>query len=191
MPIRYKLTLLGVHMQISNFMKLFDYHIIVTIVMVMVAWKWGDWKNWKQYYPTILFYIVFDILYSVLFYNYPLWELESPLLKTTFSDILLTMVFAPAAILLYIPYFPIGILKQVIYIFLWVFILVFSEIISYCLGFISYHNGWNICWTALFDSIMLPLMILHYKKPLMAWFVSIILLIIALIYFKVPFSAIK
>jgi len=28
---------------------------------LFAAWKWGDWKNWREYYPTILFFIIGDL----------------------------------------------------------------------------------------------------------------------------------
>ena len=47
-------------MQVSNFLIFLDFQIVVTLIIVVIARKWGDWRNWKQYYPTILFFIATD-----------------------------------------------------------------------------------------------------------------------------------
>lgn len=169
-----------------------DYQIIVTITMVISAWKFGDWRNWKLYYSTIQFYIIGAFLYSLLTYNYPLWEFESPLLKTTFSDILISFVFAPASILIYLYRFPKKkLIKQILYILFWVIIYSLVEIFSYIFGFFSYHNSWTIWWSILFNCAMFPLLWIHYKKPL--WAVSLLLIYttVGLILFKIPISSMK
>jgi hypothetical protein len=159
--------------------------------MAAIAWKWGDWRNWKLYYPTILFFIVGNFSYGLLTYNYPLWEFESLLLKTTGSTFLITIVAFPATILIFLPHYPKGKVKQILYILLWVLTYTLIEIVSHKLGFFSYHNGWNIWWSVLFNLIMFPLLRLHHKKPPLAWSVSIIMGLTILIYFKVPFSSMK
>lgn len=168
-----------------------DYQIIVTFIITIAALKWGDWKNWRLYYPTILYFIVGDLLYTILTYNYPLWEFESPLLKTTFSDILICFVFFPATIFLYLPRFPKGVSKQILYVLLWVVIYTATEIISFTFGFFSYHNGWNIYWSILVNCFMFPSLWIHYKKPPLAWFLYFVLAAAVIIYFKVPLSSMK
>jgi hypothetical protein len=174
-----------------NISKALDYQIVVAIIMVIAAWKWGDNKNWKYYYPTILFYILGNFIYGYVFYNYPLWEYESPLLRTTFSDLLIACVFFPSTILIYLPHFPKGLKKQIPYIMLWVIIYTLTERISFLLGYFSYHNGWTIWWSVLFNCVMFPLLILHHKKPLCALLIAFISLVLAMIYFNIPFSNMK
>lgn len=176
----------------TNFLiLLIDYQIIVSLLIVFAAWKWGDWKNWRLYYPTILFFIATNFLASVLTFNYPLWEYESPLLKTTLSDILIALVFFPATILLYLPYFPKGLTKGALYVFLWVIIYTITEIVSHRLGYFSYHHNWNIWWSILFNLVMFPILLLHHKSPPRAWLLSVIVTIAILIHFEIPFSSLK
>ena len=171
--------------------KLADYQIMVSLLIVIVAWKWGDWKNWKAYYPTMLYFIIGDFTYSLITNNHPLWEYESPLLKTTLSDLLIAFVFFPSTVLLFLPYFPRKIFWQAIYVFIWVFIYTIVEYVSYNLGYFSYHNGWNIWWSGLVSFIMFPALYLHYKNPLWAWLLGLISCIAVVIIFKVPFSSMK
>jgi hypothetical protein len=172
-------------------MKLFDYQIIVSIIMVVLAWKLSDWRNWKLYYSTMLFYIAADFLYALLTYNYPLWQLESPILKVTFSDILISCVFVPATILIYLNRFPNGWKKGTAYVFLWVCIYSITEMFSYILGYISYHHGWSIWYSILFNCFMFPLLYLHYRKPIWAISLTLICCTAGLIYWKIPFDSMK
>lgn len=178
-------------MQLSLIPIITDYQIIVTIVMLLFAWKWGDWKNWKLYYPTMLFFALGDFTYGLLTYNYPLWEFESPLLKTTLSDLLISLVFFPATILIYLPHYPKTFIKQALYILMFISVYTIVEKVSYLLGFFSYHNGWSIGWSILFNFMMFPLLYLHHKKPHWAILVAVAVAISILAYFKVPYNTMK
>lgn len=171
--------------------KLLDFQIIVSIIIAVFAWKIGDWKNWKLYYPTILYFIVGEFLYGLLCYNYMLWSFESPLLKKTFSEILIAFVFYPSTVLIYLPHMPSGLIKRIPYILLWVGIFTITEEISLLLGFFSYHNGWNIWLSVLFNSAMFPMLWLHYKRPLWACILLIAAAGIGLVMFNVPISSMK
>lgn len=168
-----------------------DYQIIVTLILVLTAWKWGDWKNWKKYHPTILFYAMGDFCAGLVLYNFPLWSFESPLLGKTFSNLLITLVFFPATILLYLPHFPKKRIFQIIYIFLWSGLYTLIEFVSLLLGYFSHFNGWTIWWTFLFNLVMFSIFWVHFKKPLIAILITIFCAIILCIYFKVPLSTIK
>ncbi|TGE34047.1 CBO0543 family protein [Desulfosporosinus sp. Sb-LF] len=168
-----------------------DYQIIVTIIIVAISLKWGDWRNWKRYYPTMLFYITGNFVYDLIAYNYPLWEYESPLLKTTFSDLLIALVFYPATIVLYLPHIPKGFLKQALWVTFWVCVYSIVEIVSYGFGFFSYHNGWSIGWSILFDCFMFPLLWLHYRKPVWGLLMAVAMAYTVIWYFQIPFSSMK
>lgn len=175
---------------------LFDYQVLVTIFLIGLAWKLGDWKNWERYYPTILFILVVNFSYNVICYNYPLWEYESPLLKTTGSDLLLNLTAFPALIFTYLSLFSArmqykDVPMKVLYILFWVIFLSLIEWLSFNLGFFSYFHGWSIWWSVLFNCVMFPIMWLHYKRPLWAIGVSLICAIFVISYFQIPFSSMK
>lgn len=48
------------------------YRIMMGAIFIITCWKWGDWKNWKLYYPTIQFLIIGDLKANFLLYNKPL-----------------------------------------------------------------------------------------------------------------------
>ena len=178
-------------MQLSGFLKLFDYHIIIGLITVIAAWKWGDWRNWKLYYPTMLFIALGNLTYCLLTCNFPLWQYESPLLQTTTINLLTSLIGFPLTILIYLTYFPKILAKQIMYIVAWIAYFTLAEWLSYKLEFFSYHNGWNIWWSLLFNCIMFPTLWLHHKRPLWALSFSLVVAVFVLIYFKVPFSSMK
>lgn len=38
---------------------------LLACLFILVCYKWGDWRNWKTYYPTILFLIA-GTLFTIL-----------------------------------------------------------------------------------------------------------------------------
>jgi len=60
------------------------------------------------------------------------------------------------------------------------------EFISYITGAFSYHNNWNIGYSIIFNCLMFPILILHYKKPLLAFLVCSILAFLLMAFFEIP-----
>ena len=168
-----------------------DYQIIAPLIMVAISLKWGDWKNWQRYYPTMLFFASGDFIYMLLTYNHPLWEFESPLLKTTLSELWISLVGHPATVVLFLSNIPKGRLKQALWVLFWIFVFTIIEIVSHWLGFCSYHNGWSVWWSVLFNCLMFPLLWIHYKKPVWALPIAIMMGILIISYFRIPFSSMK
>jgi hypothetical protein len=137
---------------------------------IILAYKFSDWRNWKSYYPTILFMILGDMLYNFIAYNHPLWEQITPNLSITFSVLFINFTAWPAITLLYLTYFPeTGKLKKALYILMWVLIHTLTELFLWWFGYYEYSNGWHIGWSMLFDALMFPLLIIHHRKPQFAW----------------------
>jgi hypothetical protein len=168
-------------------------HLTIAAVTLIAAWRWGDWKNWKLYYPTILFMIVGNFLYNILTYHYPMWMYKESLLPNhTITDIFNSFVVFPAVLLLYLPHFPKrGMVKKVRYIILWIIVFVSAEWFLSYFGFFSYHNGWNIGWSFLFNIGMFIILIIHFKKPLLALTISVFVVIFLALYFDVPIEKMR
>ena len=66
--------------------------LILVVVSLTIAWKYGDWRHWELYYSTSLYWIIGDITCSYLTYNMPLWSYHSAYLSHTFIDLLITKV---------------------------------------------------------------------------------------------------
>jgi hypothetical protein len=46
------------------------------MISVCLCYKYGDWKNWKKYHATILFFILGILVCDLLTYNKPLETLD-------------------------------------------------------------------------------------------------------------------
>ncbi|HWP97337.1 MAG TPA: CBO0543 family protein [Syntrophomonadaceae bacterium] len=154
--------------------------------MALVCWKWGDWRNWKKYYSTILFFIIWGLLYSYMTVNYPLWRLDHPLFKHTYSDLIISFIAYPSVVMLYLPYLPISLVKRIANVFLWVTIFATLELVNLYLAEIHYYHGWKFGYSVAFNFLIFLLLRLHFYKPLAAWAVSIAGCIAILIIFKFP-----
>jgi hypothetical protein len=168
-------------------------HLMIAGVAVFAAWRWGDWRNWKKYYPTILYMIIANFLYNILTYHYPIWKYQKSIFQNhTLTDIFNSFIVFPATLLLYLPNFPQkGIMKKVRYILIWILIYIAAEWILSRLGFFSYYNGWNIMWSAFFNIIMFTMLRVHYKNPLLAWPLSLFIVIFLIWYFDVPIKNLR
>ncbi|WP_409252586.1 CBO0543 family protein [Bacillus sp. SCS-153A] len=161
------------------------YLLLVVIVYIIFAVVFVDWKRWKDYYPTIQYYLICNLTYNFLFYNHTLWAykavtvewLNHTLIELTFSFIIL-----PVVLMMYLRYYPNG-KNSVIYIAAWVAYFTFLEYIFYKRGLFVYDNGWGPSWSLLFNIIMFVMIRLHFKNKLLALIVSVPLIAVLLLIF--------
>jgi hypothetical protein len=167
-------------------------YILINILYLLVAYKWGDWKNWKLYYPTILFFIMGDLLYNFLLYEKSMWLFHDVILPNHSTITILAMVVSySATVLIYIGKFPVGWMNRSLWFLLWVGIYMCAEYLNSKLGFITYHNGWNMWWSVLFTGIIFFILPIHHKRPLFAWLLSLIIIVSLLSIFDVKISDMK
>jgi hypothetical protein len=159
---------------------------ILSAIGAFACWKWGDWRNWKEYYSTIQYVYIGSIAYDFLCYGKILWAMGEWSLKFPFIDLFIMALYCPSTVILFLTFYPKKALFQLLYIALWVLINVAVELIAYLTGGIVYLNGWNLAYSAGFDLLMFPLIILHYKKPLLVWPISAILAFVMIWWFRIP-----
>lgn len=166
------------------------FRLIILALFILMLFKWGDYKRWKEFYPTILFTIIGDFTYNFVFCNYMLWRYDG-LINHTVSDILMAVVAFPCAIIVFLTHLPVGWLKQAVYILVWSAANLAVEYISSSIGFMSYSNGWNIFWSIGVYIGAFIIICIHYKRPLAAWLISGVMLITVALAFKLPFLQLK
>lgn len=158
------------------------------MAFILAAWKWGDWKNWSKYYPTILYMIVFNLVYFALSIDFPLWSYDHSVLGHTYSDFVVGFIMFPATMLLYLPYQPKEKIKRVGFLLFWVFIYAGIELLQSNIGGIFYYNGWKYSYSVLFDVLFFVMARLHFKYPLWTFAGSIITVPLVLALFDFPFK---
>jgi len=158
---------------------------IVISINIFICWKYADLKNWKLFYPTIIYLMMGNITYDFLTHDFPLWSYNIKYLSHYTTDFFVILFLHPCTILIFLTYYPKLIKKHVAYL-LWIVAYSFVEYITVAIGWFSYSNGWTMGWTILFNTIIFPLLYLHYKWPLLAWPISIVLACMFLYTFKIP-----
>ncbi|WP_088104134.1 CBO0543 family protein [Halalkalibacter urbisdiaboli] len=173
-------------------------HIIYNALFLLGGWRWGDWRNWEKYYPTILFFILSDLLHNFLTYNHQFWHFQEnvfplPFLNHTTISLIIMFVCYPVTILIYLGYFfkTNKWKKRIFYFVFWVMLYLSVEYINLYIGLISHHNSWNMWHSVLFVIFMFIIFPIHYKKPLLAWIISGIVLIFILTQFELPLDKMK
>lgn len=159
---------------------------ILSAVGVIICWKWGNWRNWKEYYPTILYVYLANLAYDVLVSDRPLWTFGMLSYHFPFVDLFIMALLYPSTVILYLTHYPKTWQKQILYILIWVIVYLAAEIIAYFTKGMEYFNGWTVYYSAVFNLIMFPLIRLHYKKPLLAWPFSVLLAFTIVWWFRIP-----
>ncbi|WP_160725350.1 CBO0543 family protein [Bacillus sp. USDA818B3_A] len=159
-------------------------HLFHAMLFLLAAMRWGDWKNWRSYYPTILFFIGGDLLKNTLFHDHRMWEYQETIFgeKILFGHLVINFlvmaVIYPSTIMIYLGEFPVDKGKRIFWILFWVLIYSAMECINLHYKVIKHYYGWNIWWSVIFDFVMFVILRIHHTKPLLAWAFSITWLII-------------
>ena len=159
--------------------------LLLVIGYAAACYKWGGWKQWRDYYSTILYVIIGDLAYQFVFKDYRLWTYTGMLGHTYTALILMFLVFPPA-ILLFLAHVPSGLLKKTIYITAWAIVNTAVEWIACRTNGLHYAHSWGILWSFALFVIAFILIWVHYKRQLLVWPVSLACGVACAIIFKLP-----
>jgi hypothetical protein len=151
-------------------------HVLISLWILLASWRWGDWKNFKLYYPTMLYIALSNFLYHFFADEYfHLWAFEPDMfIKHPVTFIVHSFIINPFSVFLFLSNYPSMIKSQILHTLKWIFLFLIVEWIGYKLGTIVYFNGWNFWWSVLFIIVMFPMLRLHYVKPLLAIFLLVL-----------------
>lgn len=172
---------------------------LYAIFWITILLKWGDWRNWKRYYSTFLFFVLGDFIYLYLLSDYyPMWtyvpspgDRELGITSTHISFSVMAIKY-PATCLAYLYNFPEhGLLMKVVYYIGWVSLYFVNELVDLHFHLIKYYNGWNIWWSVLFNSVMFLILKIHFHRPVIAWAASVLFILLLWNLFDVPSSVFR
>jgi len=163
---------------------------LLTVLLLVLTWRFGDWRNWRNYYPTILFILFVNLFSYVLTFDYPLWLFHETFLlpNRMMNEFRLEFVVMPAIILLFLTFYPYGAarMRQFVYIVGWgTFWSVIESFYMYTTVY-TYHNGWSIWWSSVIWYLMFVVMAIHHKKPPWAWLICSVFSVFVILYFNIP-----
>lgn len=159
----------------------------VVSIFFISTYLWGDWRNWKKYYPTMCFFGMGDLIYISIFGDKLLWFFPPAFLVPSLDELLLIFTVFFSSTILFLSRYPKKISHQIIYNGIWIAAYMVIEIVDYKIGVIEHYNGWNLWWSLLHNTIQFPLLALHHKRPLFAWGIALVFLVVVMKIFHVPF----
>ena len=163
---------------------------IMPLIQIIACYKWGAWKRWKDYYPTILYVIIGDLSYNVLFSNRLLWMYTFPI-SHVFADFVHAFISFPCSIILFLTHYPKGYLRESLYILAWTIGFTVLEYIALLQGTFIHYYGWSIFWSAGMYLFIFILTKLHTKHPLITWAISAGFAMLTMLIFGQPLLGTK
>ncbi len=164
--------------------------ITLSVLYAAACYKWGAWRRWREYYPTILYAIIGDFAYNFVFHDHTLW-LYDGLFNHTTMDIIATFFLFPSIIILFLTHWPATWFKKALYVLAWAAGNTLFEYLSVLLDIFHYDHGWSILWSFTLLVGAFIMLRVHYKKPLVAWPISIALGAATALMFALPFESLK
>lgn len=163
------------------------YLVVTVAIFLILGYFVVDWKRWRDFYPTIQFYIICNLMYNFIFFNHTLWAYNprTPWLNHTVIDLVFSLIIIPIIIMIYLEHIPAVFIKKLLYWTGWVVLFTVIEYFFQKMDLFIYRNGWKIMHSALFNGIMFTVLWVHYKRPLAGILISIPIIIL-LLYFHHP-----
>ncbi|MFD0828824.1 CBO0543 family protein [Neobacillus sp. M.A.Huq-85] len=176
--------------------ELFKYFpLLFSIILLVAAIIFADWKNWRGYYPTILFAISVDFFIAIITNKHSLWLFHKSFLvpNHTIADFFIAYTNIPLIILIFLSHYPNNtqLFKQFSYIFVWSISFTVIETIFLLMKLMSYHNGWNFWWSFIVWFFIFISLKIHQRNPLFAWGICFICTIFLIFYFQIPILKLK
>ncbi|MEO2075743.1 MAG: CBO0543 family protein [Bacillus sp. (in: firmicutes)] len=170
------------------------YLLLVILVWIFFAYKFIDWTQWKKQYPTVMFFIVVNLLYNYLYYNHTLWAfrgITADWLNHSIINLAFTFFICPMGLIIYLQRFPQKKRDQLIYISIWVLFYSVIETLFAHKGMYVYDNGWNGWLNIVLNGILFSVLYIHYKSPVRAFMISLPICIVFYLFFPVSLDSLK
>lgn len=165
---------------------------LFVVFFIVVSLFFGVWRRLNEFYSTLLFWIIGDLLYASLLHDHRFWEfrpvLIDHLILPTHTIIATAIAFLiyPSVIVVFLGRFPKSTFKKICWFFLWALIFQSIEITAYLNESIIHQLGWSLTWSFIFNIVTFSLLPVHKWKPWAAWLLSILFIIFLWISFNPP-----
>ena len=160
--------------------------IVIILITILLTWKFADWRNWQKYQSTMLLFSLGNLLYNFVYHDHFLWKFNPDIFNHHIMEVIFTFTVFPLTALIFLSNIPKSFKKQLFHIAQYIFIYIVIEFFLFEIGRIKYNYGWNILWSLAWDCVMFSILLLHYKKPLLAY--SFCALLIFLMNWIFPFK---
>ncbi|MTH54725.1 hypothetical protein GKZ89_15080 [Bacillus mangrovi] len=168
------------------------YLLLVIAVWILFAWKFIDWSQWKKQYPTILYFIVINLLYNYFYYNHTLWAFRgvtAEWLNHSLINAAFTFFICPMGLIIYLQRFPER--NRIFYMSVWVAFYSVIQVLFAHKGMYVYDHGWNSWLNIPLNIILFSVLYVHYRNPVAAYFLSVPIAVIFYLFFPFPWDSLK
>lgn len=152
--------------------------VAIILITVLLTWKFADWRNWQKYQSTMLLFSLGNLLYIFIYHDHFLWMFKPDIFNHHIMEIIYTVTVFPLTTLMFISNFPYGNKKLIFYMAKYIFIYITVEYILFRMGYMVYNYGWNIWWSLGWNVMMFSILAIHYKKPLHAYSISVLVFLL-------------
>ncbi|WP_336784985.1 CBO0543 family protein [Paenibacillus sp. MMO-177] len=162
-------------------------HLILGVITVIAAWRYGDWRHWQRYHHTMMFIVIGNLLYNFLTAGHFLWKLKPDFFPNhSLTEMVYTFVIFPATALMFISNYPDRPNKIIGHYARYIGVYVGVEWFFMLTDRIVYQYGWSLGWSIFFDFTMFPLLWIFHRRPLVAYGITFVLCAFYVWYFKIP-----
>ncbi|WHY59871.1 CBO0543 family protein [Cytobacillus firmus] len=162
------------------------------VLFIIVSLLFGAWKRLSEFYPTLLFWIIGDLLYASLLHDFRVWEfrpvwIDHYILPThTIIATAIAFLIYPSVIVMYLGRFPKTTFRRMCWVVFWALIFEGIELIAYINKSIIHQYGWTLAYSFLFNLVTFSLLPIHKWKPWAAWVLAFISILFLWIIFDPP-----
>jgi len=103
-------------------------HFAIALLTIMASFKWGNWKNWREYHASMFFISTGGLLYEYIVKENTLWKFHPDFLYGhEMTVIVYAIITMPISTFLFLSHFPKKWFQRVTHILLWSGIYIFVE----------------------------------------------------------------
>lgn len=164
-------------------------HTITQIAFIVLAFKIGNIREWKKYHPTLLYICALNLLYNFLAANHDLWKYQPDFYSShSLTEVGNSIILLPAIAFIFLSHFPEEQGRKKIFLFYvkWIVCSVLIESVYVYFDKITFHNGYAFWMEPFFYTLMYTFIRLHYKHPILTYFLSVIVVLSLIWIFEVP-----
>ena len=167
-------------------------HVSLAVLLLLVCYLSGYWKNIRTYGLTIMYVIICDLLYNVLCQHKLLWVYKPDFLPNyhVFADLTHSFLNLPLLTLIYLSRYPYGsaISRQAFYIGKWVIGSFLVELIFLHFNRIELQYEYKTWMEIPFYTTMYTMLRLHHTRPALTYIFSVVIIVILMFLFKIPIN---
>ncbi len=161
-------------------------NLAVLLIVILSSLKWGDWKNWQKYHSTMILAGYGNLLFQFLYCDNDPWLINPGFYQNhTIFELVFSVIILPFTAFLFLSNYPDSSIKKFLHFSYYISVYVGFEYLYFLTGNITYHYGWSFMYSVAWDIMMFTIWAVHFRKPIKAYILATIVVIIIAALFPV------